>query len=123
MKLRAWFLILTLVAFVGTGFGKDTPDLTKNSSITISSPGDMVTNVSIAEIAVTYEYAINDTFQSLTLLNQTIDVGYISGNSFYEKPTQVNYVTGKSNWQAYKSKTEFYNKYNLLFYPERSRTA
>lgn len=31
MKLRAWFSILMMVLFIGTGFGKDTPDLTKNS--------------------------------------------------------------------------------------------
>lgn len=95
MKLTALVLMLMLVFCISTGFGKDTPDLTKNLGppVTLVAKGE---NVSIIFITSVAKEATKNQEQGILVKNiETgfIDTGQKTNHRYIYKDTQISPVT------------------------------
>lgn len=91
MKLRAWFSILMMVLFIGTGFGKDTPDLTKNSTANITQVTDNVgKTVSLTQATVEVANC------QVVILEKTLEAAY-----FDTSPKKATFYIPKDTTKSY----------------------
>lgn len=112
MKLRAWFSILMMVLFIGTGFGKDTPDLTKNSTANITQVTDNVgKTVSLTQATVEVANC------QVVILEKTLEAAYFDTSpkrkamTYISKDTtknysfiSANYITGSQRFISWNNK-------------------